>query len=257
MKGVVLAGGTGSRLYPLTKAVNKHLLPVGRFPMIYYPLYRLRECGITDVLIVTGRADLGDFVRLLGSGLEFGMSLTYKVQEQAGGISDALSLAECFCGHDKTIVILGDNICEDPLVPFANAFRQQQSGARILLKEFSGPEKHQMAVAEIERGKIHSIYEKPKYTNSDMCVTGIYMYDHLVFDLIRTLKPSARGELEITDVNSLYLSKGLLHYDILPGWWEDAGTIPAMTKINRILSESPQLVAGMEKVYLQRQDHSL
>lgn len=250
MKGIILAGGTGSRLHPLTKAANKHLLPVGRFPMIYYPLYKLWQCGITDVLIVTGRADVGDVVRLLGSGEEIGMSLTYRVQERAGGIADALSLAETFCGRDKLVMILGDNIFESPLTPFMSAFRNQPSGARILLKDVPGPEKHQMAVAEIEDGRLISISEKPQHTTSSLCVTGIYMFDHQVFELIKALQPSARGELEITDVNSLYLDRGRLCYDLLPGWWEDAGTIPSLAKIGGMLTASSELAKGMEKLYL-------
>ena len=177
MKGVVLAGGTGSRLGPLTKALNKHLLPVGKFPMIYYPLYKLWECGVTDVLLVTGREHLGDFARLLGNGEEIGLSLTYKVQEKAGGISEALSLAEAFCGRDQLLLVLGDNICENSLLPFTKAFNEQKTGARVLLKEFPGPEKHQMAVAELDNGKITSILEKPQQTLSDMCVTGrLYVF---------------------------------------------------------------------------------
>lgn len=228
MKGIILAGGTGSRLLPLTKVTNKHLLPVGRKPMIYHPIGKLIEIGIEDILIVTGVDHMGDIVNLLGSGKEFGCRFTYKVQDEAGGIAQALGLAEGFVGQDQVAVILGDNIFEDDLKPFAESFINQKKGARILIKEVSDP--HRFGVVEIKDEKVVSIEEKPKKPKSKFAITGIYFYDHKVFGIIRGLKPSARGELEISDVNRAYMKKNELAYDVLSGWWTDAGTFESIER---------------------------
>lgn len=232
MKGVILAGGTGSRLYPLTKVTNKHLLPVGKYPMIYYPIGKLLEAGISDILIVTGKDHMGDVVALLGSGSEFGVSFTYKVQDQAGGIAQALGLAENFVGQDKCVVLLGDNIFEDSIKPYVENFVTQQSGAKILIQEVPDPQRY--GVPELQGDRIIGIEEKPLQPKSSYCVTGIYMYDSKVFDLIRTLEPSARGELEITDVNNYYIQSDELTFDILRSWWTDAGTFPSLAKASRM-----------------------
>lgn len=236
MKGVVLAGGLGTRLYPLTKVTNKHLLPVYNKPMIYYPILTLVEAGIKDILIVTGGNSAGDFLRLLGNGKEFGLShLSFVYQEGEGGIAAALSLAEHFCENDKMVVILGDNIIEKSIKKEVIIFEKQTKGARILLKEVENPER--FGVAEIKDGKIVRIIEKPKIPPSNLAVTGIYMYDNQVFDIIKTLKPSDRGELEITDVNNRYLEMGQLTYGILEGWWTDAGTFDSLLKANLLVAE--------------------
>lgn len=220
MKGIVLAGGTGSRLYPLTKVTNKHLLPVGNKPMIYYPIEKLTGAGIEEILIVTGTEHMGDVVNLLGSGKDFGCRFTYKVQDEAGGIAQALGLAENFCGNEPMTVILGDNIFEASL---SKAFESYDgSGAQILIKQVEDPER--FGVAELEGEHIIGIEEKPEAPKSDYAVTGIYMYDARVFDLIKNLEPSKRGELEITDVNNHYIEEGTMKYSILDGWWTDAGT---------------------------------
>jgi glucose-1-phosphate thymidylyltransferase len=236
LKGVVLAGGLGTRLYPLTKVTNKHLLPVYNKPMIYYPILTLVEAGIKDILIVTGGNSAGDFLKLLGNGKEFGLShLSFVYQEGEGGIAAALSLAEHFCDNDKMVVILGDNIVEKSIKKEVEKFEKQEKGARILLKEVENPER--FGVAEIKDGKIVRIIEKPKIPPSNLAVTGIYMYDNQVFDIIRTLKPSERGELEITDVNNKYLEMGQLTYGILDGWWTDAGTFDSLLKANILVAE--------------------
>lgn len=237
MKGIVLAGGTGSRLFPLSKVTNKHLLPVGKYPMIYHPIAKLKECGIEDIFIVTGKEHAGAIVNLLGSGYEMGLRFTYRIQDQAGGIAQALGLAEGFVGNDKCVVILGDNIFEDSIVNFVENFEMQKEGAKILLKEVKDPER--FGVAELDRDKIVSIEEKPKFPKSNYIVTGIYMYDNSVFDIIKTLKPSRRGELEITDVNNEYIHKGTLTSNILKGWWTDAGTFESLALAN-------ELTAGIE-----------
>lgn len=239
LKGIILAGGTGSRLYPLTKVTNKHLLPVGRKPMIYHPIEKLTEAGITEILIVTGVEHMGDVVNLLGSGKEFGCRFTYKVQDQAGGIAEALGLAEGFIDNDRMVVILGDNIFEDKLQPFIENYLEQDGGAKILIKEVSEPQR--FGVVEIKHGKIVSIEEKPKKPKSNYVVTGIYFYDSEVFQIIRKLKPSARGELEITDVNRSYLEKGNLTYDILSGWWSDAGTFESLERATLLVEGKVQL----------------
>lgn len=220
MKGIVLAGGTGSRLYPLTKVTNKHLLPVGNKPMIYYPIEKLTEAGIEEILIVTGTEHMGDVVNLLGSGKDFGCRFTYKVQDEAGGIAQALGLAENFCADEPMTVILGDNIFEAGLSKALGNYGG--SGAQILIKQVEDPER--FGVAELEEDRIVGIEEKPDQPKSEFAVTGIYMYDPQVFDLIRNLKPSSRGELEITDVNNHYIQNGTMKYSILDGWWTDAGT---------------------------------
>jgi glucose-1-phosphate thymidylyltransferase len=235
MKGIILAGGTGSRLFPLTKVTNKHLLPVGHKPMIFYPVQKLTEAGIDEILVVTGVEHMGDVVNLLGSGREFGCRFTYKVQDEAGGIAQALGLAENFAAGVPICVILGDNVFQDPLGPFVSAFERQRRGARVVLKRVEDPQR--FGVAEVEDGRIARIVEKPKAPRSDLAVTGIYFYDGRVFDLIRTLKPSARGELEITDVNNHYLRKGELHHDVFQGWWTDAGTFDSLHRANELARE--------------------
>ena len=235
MKGIILAGGTGSRLYPLTKVTNKHLLPIGKYPMIYHAIHKLKEADITDILIVTGREHMGDVVNLLGSGSEFKVEFTYKVQDQAGGIAQALGLCESFVGNDLMTVILGDNVFSDSIVEFVNNFRLQGVGAKILVKEVEDPER--FGVAEIDGNRIYSIEEKPEYPKSKFAVTGIYMYDSTVFDIVKTLKPSGRGELEITDVNNAYIEKNQLSFDILNGWWTDAGTHSSIFRANEYARE--------------------
>ena len=233
MKGIILAGGTGSRLFPLTKVTNKHLLPVGREPMIFHPVKKLTQAGIDEILIVTGVDHMGDVVNLLGSGREFGCRFTYKVQDEAGGIAQALGLAENFVGKDLCCVILGDNIFQDAITPFVHAFREQARGARLLLKRVQDPQRY--GVAEVDGAKVVRIVEKPKEPKSDLAVVGIYFYDPDVFTVVRTLKPSARGELEITDVNNHYLRGGALQFDRLPGWWTDAGTFESLHLANELI----------------------
>lgn len=232
MKGIVLAGGTGSRLYPLTKVTNKHLLPVGGKPMIYHPIEKLVNAGIDEILIVTGVEHMGDVVSLLGSGADFGCRFTYKVQDQAGGIAQALGLAENFTHGDLMSVILGDNIFQDPINQFVDDFIRQGKGAKVLLKEV--PDPHRFGVAELDGDKIVRIEEKPKVPKSRWAVTGIYFYDSEVFNIIRGLKPSARGELEITDVNNDYIARGELSCGILKGWWTDAGTFDSLRRADEL-----------------------
>jgi glucose-1-phosphate thymidylyltransferase len=226
LRGVVLAGGTGSRLFPLTKVTNKHLLPVGREPMIFHPVKKLVDAGIREILIVTGTDHMGDVVGLLGSGKDFGCEFTYRVQDEAGGIAQALGLARRFGRGGRLAVILGDNIFEGSIRAFAEAFRRQPSGAKILVKEVPDPGRYGVAVTE--GGRVLKIIEKPKQPPSSFAVTGIYFYDQDVFDLVTSLKPSARGELEITDVNNAYIARGDLTFDLLPGWWTDAGTFESL-----------------------------
>ena len=237
LRGVVLAGGTGSRLMPLTKVTNKHLLPIGQKPMIYYPIAKLTSIGIDQILIVTGVEYMGDVVSLLGSGREFGCNFTYKVQDAAGGIAQALGLAENFAQEQPMAVILGDNIFRASLKRYADNFIKQETGARVLLKQVSEPQR--FGVAEVSDGKVTKIEEKPKEPKSDYVITGIYFYDASVFDIVRTLKPSARGELEITDVNNAYIAKGRLAYDILDGWWTDAGTFASLNRANELVVKEP------------------
>jgi glucose-1-phosphate thymidylyltransferase len=234
MKGIILAGGTGSRLFPLTKVTNKHLLPVGREPMIFHPVRKLTEAGIEEILIVTGVDHMGDVVNLLGSGKEFNCRFTYKVQDEAGGIAQALGLAKNFAGNDLLCVILGDNIFEAPIRPFVDAFQKQAKGARLVLKEVHDPQRY--GVAEVEGTRVVRIVEKPKEPKSDLAVLGIYFYDPAVFEVIKTLKPSARGELEITDVNNHYVKAGTLGWDKLTGWWTDAGTFESLHAANELVT---------------------
>ncbi|TAM59171.1 spore coat protein [bacterium] len=236
MKGVILAGGLGSRLRPLTKITNKHLLPIYDRPMIYYPLQTLVNAGIEDIMIVTGGNSAGDFLRLLGNGRDFGLrDLHYTYQEGEGGIADALKLAEHFADGGRIIVILGDNVFADDLSPYVQAFQRQASGARLLLKEVSDPQR--FGVPELDGQRIVRIEEKPKQPKSSYAVTGIYMYDARVFDYCRTLKPSHRGELEITDVNNAYIDAGDLYSDVLQDWWTDAGTFESLHLANRLVAE--------------------
>jgi len=236
MKGIILAGGTGSRLYPLTKVTNKHLLPVGRQPMIFHPISKLTDAGLDEILIVTGVEHLGDVVNLLGSGKDFGCRFTYKVQDEAGGIAQALALAENFASNEPVCVILGDNIFEAPITGLVSAFERQRKGARLALKKVSDARRY--GVAEVKNGEIVRIDEKPSRPRSDLAVTGIYLYDVNVYDVIRTLKPSARGELEITDVNNAYLARGELRYDLLKGWWTDAGTFESLLMANQLVEKT-------------------
>ena len=235
IKGVILAGGLGKRLEPLTRITNKHLLPVGNKPMIYYPLETLVEAGIKDIMIVTGGNNAGDFLRLLGNGDEFGLKhINYTYQRGERGIADALSLAEHFAARSKIVVILGDNVIEKSIKKYVSAFMRQPKGARILIKEVLDPER--FGVVELKGEKIISIEEKPKRPKSKYIVTGIYMYDKQVFDIIRTLKPSWRNELEITDVNNAYLKKGQLDYDILGGHWTDCGTFDSLWRATNLVA---------------------
>jgi glucose-1-phosphate thymidylyltransferase len=247
MKGMILAGGTGSRLYPLTKVTNKHLLPVGREPMIFHPVKKLIEAGIDEICIVTGVDHMGDVVTLLGSGKDFGCRFTYKVQDEAGGIAQALGLAENFARGDLSCVILGDNIFEESIAPYAAAFREQARGARLLLKKVHDPQRY--GVAEVDGSRVVRIVEKPKEPKSDLAVVGVYFYDAEVFDVIRTLKPSARGELEITDVNNHYLRAGTLQCDRLSGWWTDAGTFDSLHAANELVTGRASDVLEAEKSY--------
>jgi glucose-1-phosphate thymidylyltransferase len=230
MKGVVLAGGLGSRLYPLTKITNKHLLPIFNKPMIYYPIECLVNAGITDILIVTGGNSAGHFLQLLRNGSDFGLKrLGYAYQEGEGGIADALKLAEAFADGEPICVVLGDNIIEGNIKKAADDFRaqvQNGGGAKILLKEVHDPER--FGVATVQDGKVTGIVEKPKQPPSNLAVIGIYMYDAEVFEICKTLKPSSRGELEITDVNNEYLRRGKLTCEVLQGWWTDAGTFESL-----------------------------
>jgi len=237
LRGVVLAGGTGLRLKPLTKVTNKHLLPVGHKPMIYYPIEKLTSIGIEQILIVTGVEYMGDVVGLLGSGREFNCQFTYKVQDEAGGIAQALGMAEGFSNNKPLAIILGDNIFQANLKKYADKFIAQKNGARLLLKKVPNPQR--FGVAQISDTRVIRIDEKPKKPESDYAVTGIYFYDATVFDILRTLKPSVRGELEITDVNNAYIARGQLAYDILDGWWTDAGTFESLSKANELVAKEP------------------
>ncbi|MNO35587.1 Glucose-1-phosphate thymidylyltransferase [compost metagenome] len=241
MKAIILAGGTGSRLFPLTKVTNKHLLPVGKYPMIFHPINKLKQAGLTDILIVTGKEHMGDVVSLLGSGSDFGVSFTYKVQDEAGGIAQALGLAEQFVGKDQMVVILGDNVFDDDISLYVSHFRKQRDGAKILIQEVQDPTR--FGVPELQGDRIVSIEEKPKQPKSNYAVTGIYMFDHNVFEIIKTLKPSTRGELEITDVNNAYIERGELSFDVLKGWWTDAGTHISLARANEL---AQNLVFGEE-----------
>ena len=227
MKGVILAGGLGTRLSPLTMVANKHLLPVYDRPMIYYPIQTLVNAGIKDILLVTGGNNAGDFLRLLGNGSEFGLKhLNYTYQKGEGGIADALKLAEHFAGGEKIVVMLGDNIIEKNIGHAVSAFEEQPEGAKILLKQVNDPER--FGVATLDGDNVTRIVEKPSQPESNLAVIGIYMYDPKVFEITADLKPSHRGELEITDVNNAYIERGQLTYDVLDGWWTDAGTFESL-----------------------------
>ena len=237
MKGVVLAGGLGSRLRPLTLVTNKHLLPVYHQPMIYYPIQTLINAGIRDIMIVTGGASAGDFLRLLGNGKAFGLEhLNYTYQEGEGGIAEALSLVEHFAAGEPICVVLGDNLIENNICQAVAAYRQQGGGAKILLKSVADPQR--FGVPEIIGGQVVAIEEKPGQPKSDYAVTGIYMYDQQVFDCIRTLQPSERGELEITDVNNFYIRSGQLTWDELNGWWTDAGTFESLLRASNLVAQT-------------------
>ncbi|MGB2651366.1 MAG: sugar phosphate nucleotidyltransferase [Candidatus Omnitrophota bacterium] len=236
MKGVVLAGGLGTRLSPLTKITNKHLLPVYDKPMVYYPITALVEAGITEIMVVTGGDHAGNFLRLLGNGQEFGLKgINYAYQEKEGGIAEALGLARHFAEGDKLVVILGDNILEKGISKEVEAFSSQPEGARILLKDVPNPER--FGVVEFKGDEVIRIHEKPKKPQSNYAVTGVYMYDSHVFDFIDSLEPSARGELEITDVNNMYLDKGQLEYSKIDGWWTDAGTFDSLLRASKLVAE--------------------
>lgn len=235
MKGVILAGGTGSRLSPLTKVTNKHLLPVYNKPMIYYPLQSLIKCDIKEILIVSGGESIGDFMKLLGSGAEFNVNITYKVQDGSGGIPVALGLAKEFVGDDKFVVILGDNVMEDSIKDEVDKFRDSNFGAKIFLQKVNDPQRY--GIAEIKGNKVVASYEKPENPVTDLAILGVYMFDKKAFDIIPTLKPSKRGELEITDVINYYIGNNDLTYGILGGFWIDAGTFEALFKANEFVSK--------------------
>ncbi len=237
MKGIILAGGRGTRLHPITLSVSKQLLPVYDKPMIYYPIQSLINAGIRDIIIVTGGNNAGDFLKLLGNGSDFGLEhINYTYQVGEGGIAEALGLAKYFAGDDRICVVLGDNIIEKNFIAAAEAFGKQECGARILLKEVPDPERFGVPVIDGER--VVKIEEKPADPKSNYAVTGIYMYDNTVFDIIGTLKPSNRGELEITDVNNAYIERGDLAWDILDGWWTDAGTFESLFRANGLVAET-------------------
>ncbi|NIP57324.1 MAG: NTP transferase domain-containing protein [Gemmatimonadetes bacterium] len=252
MKGVILAGGLGTRLLPMTRVTNKHLLPVYDRPMIYYPLQQLVHCGIREILLVTGGDNAGDFLRLLGNGRDFGLEhLDYTYQEGEGGIAEALGLAEHFAEGEPVMVILGDNIFQDSLEGAVEAYRRRGSGAMILLKEVHDPER--FGVAELDGDRVRRVVEKPDVPPSPYAVTGCYFYDARVFEIVRELEPSERGELEITDVNNRYIEWGEMGYRILDGWWTDAGTVPSLLRAHRLVAEDadnpvlrpPEVSAGL------------
>ena len=237
MKGIVLAGGLGTRLFPLTTVTNKHLLPIYNRPMIYYPICTLVNAGVTEIMLVTGGNNAGDFLKLLGNGKEFGLKhLNYTYQEGEGGIADALRLAEHFADGGSICVVLGDNIIQGNVAKIADQFRRQGKGAKILLKEVKDPQR--FGVPVLDGSRVAKIEEKPAHPQSAYAVTGIYFYDVQVFEFIRMLKPSARGEFEITDVNNAYIKAGTLTWDVLDGWWTDAGTIESLYLANQLVSQT-------------------
>lgn len=239
IRGVILAGGKGTRLGELTKVTNKHLLPVGAWPMVYHPLKKLVGAGVQDILLVSGTDHMGDFVELLGSGREHGCRLTYRVQDEAGGIAQALGLAEHFCMGSRSCVLLGDNIFRDPLVPLVEKASGRSDWAWIGLKQVHDPGRY--GVAELDGDRVTAIVEKPTEPKSDMAVVGVYIYPPDVFGVIKTLKPSGRGELEITDVNNYYLKQGRMGYSVLDGYWTDAGTLDSLDTANDLVrKESPR-----------------
>ncbi|HWC76798.1 MAG TPA: sugar phosphate nucleotidyltransferase [Blastocatellia bacterium] len=236
MRGIVLAGGLGSRLAPLTRITNKHLLPVFDQPMVYYPVKTLIEAGITEILLVTGGNSAGDFLKLLRNGAEFGLHhVNYAYQEGEGGIAAALSLAEYFAEGGPVCVVLGDNILEKSIAPYVKKFRHQGSGAKILLSEVPDPER--FGVPILEDGRVVKIEEKPSQPKSPYAVIGVYMYDNRVFEIIKTLKPSRRGELEITDVNNAYIEAGEMTWDVIDGWWTDAGTFDSLLHASNLVAQ--------------------
>ena len=236
MKGIVLAGGLGKRLHPLTKVTNKHLLPIYDRPMIYYPLQTLCDAGIREIMIVTGGNSAGDFLKLLGNGREFGLPhIAYTYQEGERGIADALRLCEHFAGGEPVVVVLGDNIVQHGIAPYVERFARQGAGCRLLLKEVDDPER--FGVPTFDGDRIAAIEEKPSAPKSRFAVTGIYMYDSRVFDFARELVPSARGELEITDVNNAYIAAGTCAYDVLDGWWTDAGQFESLFRAAQLVAE--------------------
>lgn len=233
LKGVILAGGLGTRLYPLTKVTSKHLLPVGNEPMVFHTVRQLTDAGIKDILIVTNPSHVDGFVRALGSGKEYGCDFTYRVQEEAKGIAHALALAEGFAAAGSTVVMLGDNIFESSIRQVVMDFKKQQTGARVLLKQVDDPER--FGVANFDGDKIVSIEEKPENPKSNFAVVGVYIYDSSVFEIIRTIEPSQRGEYEITSVNNVYIERGQLSYTFLQGEWIDAGTFDSLADAHRII----------------------
>ena len=240
IKGVVLAGGLGTRLAPLTKVTNKHLLPIYRKPMIYYPIEKLVRAGLREIMVVTGGPFAGDFLKLLGNGREFGLKeFHYTYQEGEGGIAEALGLTEHFVEGDRVCVSLGDNIFSAEIARGVEEFMKQPSGAKIFLKEVEDPER--FGVAELKGKNVVGIEEKPKKPKSKLAVTGIYMFDNEVLSIVKTLKPSGRGELEITDVNNAYVHKGSLTYEVLDGWWTDAGTFESLLRANKLVAETPAM----------------
>lgn len=237
MKGVVLAGGTGSRLFPLTKVTNKHLLPVFDKPMVYYPIQTLVNAGITEILLVTGGNNAGEFLRLLGNGKAFGLKhMNYTYQEHEGGIAEALGLAEHFAEEKPICVVLGDNLIEYNICQVAENFKSQPRGAKVILKKV--PDAQRFGVAEIRGNRVVNIEEKPKAPKSDNAVIGIYFYDKSIFEKIHRLKPSGRGELEITDVNHFYIEEGTLTYEVLDRWWTDAGTFESLLRANHFVAQT-------------------
>lgn len=236
MKGVVLAGGYGTRFYPVTRVVNKHLLDVFDEPVVYYPIRSLAGAGIEEVILVTILEEVDQFKKLLGDGTELGVKISYATQEGAGGIAEALLMAKPFVENENLMVVLGDNIFQGDLSPYVQSFDKQGKGAKILLKQVSHDDARRFGVADVKDGKIVGIEEKPNHPRSDLIVTGCYMYDSRVFDLISTLNPSPRGELEVTDLNNLYIDEGTMSYDVLSGWWTDAGTPASKLKASILVA---------------------
>jgi glucose-1-phosphate thymidylyltransferase len=244
MKGIVLAGGLGTRLAPLTRITNKHLLPVYDSPMVYYPIKTLVQAGITDILVITGGNNAGDFLKLLRNGAEFGLRhLNYAYQEGEGGIAAALALAEHFADGGPVCVVLGDNILENSIATYVKKFRHQGSGAKILLSEVPDPQR--FGVPVFEDGEVSRIEEKPSEPKSPFAVIGVYMYDNKVFDIIKTLVPSGRGELEITDVNNAYIESGEMSWNVITGWWTDAGTFDSLLRASTLVAETRERRAGV------------
>lgn len=243
MKGIILAGGLGTRLYPLTTVCNKHLLPIYNKPMIYYPIQALVDVGITNIMLVTGGSNAGEFLRLLGNGREFGLKhINYSYQKGEGGIAEALGMAQYFADKDKVVVMLGDNVIEKSIKQYVEDFARQPQGAKILIKEVEDPER--FGVPELKGNKIIEIEEKPKKPKSKYAVTGIYMYDSKVFNIIKTLRPSGRGELEITDVNNEYIKRDEMTFSILDGWWTDCGTHDSLLRASNLVAGAETSLRG-------------